>query len=841
MLSLYPLFVPFAPLIAASMTALPASHSQGRNFKLGFWVIFSGFVSSLILLWQMIQNPEPINIVLLNTSWDVLPVVQFTIDRLTAVMMAVIAGFSTLLYLYSARYLQQDGAQGRYQTLLALKASLQIFMVASADLITLFAFWQVLGWLLTLLTHNYAHAPTSKGAFRIFITLRAGDLAFLAGIVLAYHIYGTVQFTELFERAAMNQTSFAFLGTGFVIPAATLVTLLIFIGAMCKSAQFPVHMWLSDSLYAPTPVSALLHAGGINSGGFLLTRLAPLFVLSPTTLHIALVIGLVTAVIGSAMMLVQNDIKKTLAYSTMGQMGYMIMECGLGAFSLAIFHLVAHGLFKANAFLNCGKGIHEARMHPTPAPKALSGKTVAQDFGWFSAFALSFIAPLIIALGVHYLLGISFTDHQGLFILMLFSWITVSQAVVTLFRLKKSLFTKTTALCITALVAFVYFFAAEKFTHFLIPDPSTVDLYLTAAELPYSLFLMIATTLVLSIVAVWIFSLNHQGKASPGAIKVSSYLFLMNRLYLDAFVLKLLESFKRIGRKINNSFLVFAFVVVLALGLASEQVSGLGDLPVKTIFLLVLSAMLIPLFPFHTLYLSMLTKAPRKLARLLCAFSPALGLYIMIFLLAEIPRGFLPAISVLAIFGAAWGSIKALMQDRVAYLLSYGGLALYSVFWWYIAQVGSLDSRALFYAVTLSLSWAGLYLAWDRIHARYGNLSLQEIGGLFQVMPRFSVCLVLLVTVAVGLSPFSLFFGFLGILLSPAIGISYGLLAIILTWFFACWYLFKLMQGLLFGTHRKDIYYEDLGSFELMVFLIIVALLIVPSAISQNYLAEVIL
>ena len=437
MFSLYPLLVPLAPLTAALFTALPHSYLSDRNYKIGWWMIFTGFAISLLLLWQAIQNPEPRRLVLFATSWEILPVVELYIDRLSAVMMVVISGLGTLLYRYSTRYLAQDSGQGRYQTLFALSISSLLFMVSSADLVIFFIFWQALSWFLCLLSHNYAHAPTAQSSFRTFIVLRAGDLAFLAGIALAYHLYGTVEFEPLFERATANQTQLDLFGTGLEITGATAVTLLIFIGAMSKSAQFPLHMWLPDSLCAPTPIHALLHAGIINAGAFLLNRLAPLYALSPTTLHVVLVIGLATALLGTSMMLVQNDIKKTLGYSTIGQMGYMIMECGLGAFSLAVFHLIAHGLFKADIFLNCGKGIHEARIHPKQ-PSQPSPQSALSMIGWVTTFVLSFLIPLVITVGAHDLFGISFFYSQGLLILLLFSWVTASQAMLTLFRLKRT-------------------------------------------------------------------------------------------------------------------------------------------------------------------------------------------------------------------------------------------------------------------------------------------------------------------------------------------------------------------------------------------------------------------
>ena len=267
--------------------------------------------------------------------------------------MVIISGFGVLLYRYSLRYLQQDQGQGRYMTLLTLTVSSLLFMVMCSDLVMLFVFWQFLSWALSLLVHNYVHVPTAHSSFRTFIMHRAGDVAFLGGIVLAYQLYGTVQFSELFSRASADPGVVSLLGSGLTLSGATAVTLLIFVGAMSKSAQFPLHMWLPDSLFAPTPIHALLHAGIINAGGFLLTRLAPLYTLSTPTLHVVFAIGLITAILGSSMMLVQNDIKKSLGYSTIGQMGYMIMECGLGAYSLAVFHLAAHGLFKATVFLNC--------------------------------------------------------------------------------------------------------------------------------------------------------------------------------------------------------------------------------------------------------------------------------------------------------------------------------------------------------------------------------------------------------------------------------------------------------------------------------------------------------
>lgn len=766
MSSLYPLLVPFAPLIAAFFVALPQRNSGSKNYKPSWWILFLGFLTSLFLLWQMIQSPEPIHLVLFHTPWKILPVLELSIDRLSVVMMVVISGFGTLLYRYSTRYLRQDSGQVRYQALLTLAVSSLLFMVSSADLIVLFIFWQMLTWFLCLLSHNFAHLPTAQSSFRTFIMLRLGDLAFLSGITLAYNLYGTVKIAELFERVALDQTHFALFGSALEITGATAITLLIFIAAMSKSAQFPLHMWLPDSLYAPTPIHALLHAGIINAGGFLLARLAPLYVLSPTTLHVVLLIGLVTAILGRSMMLVQNDIKKTLGYSTIGQMGFMIMECGIGAFSLAVFHLVAHGLFKADIFLNCGKVIHEARLHPVQAPQP-SSETETRT-GWLLALVLSFLMPLAIIIGVHYLFGISFLNSQGLMILFLFSWATASQAMLTLFHIKKTILTKGAMLIGVALVATAYFFAAEQFTHFLIPDSNIVASYFQAAELPQGLFLTLTALIVLSLILSWFFSLyplrNNEKGSLTRWLKLNTYLFFMNRLYLDGVTLRLSDTVKKLGKKLDRSVLVFILISVFALTIAFRQ------------------------------------------------------------------GGIYSAISVLALIGALWGSIKALIQVRVYRILLYGGIAQYSIILWHLIQSEKITTSAIAYALAVTLTWGALFFAWSRVRARYGDLDLNQIGGLFQPMPRFALCMALLTMAAVGLPPFSLFFAYLGILLSPTTGISPALLVIMVTWFASCWHLFKLMQQLLFGPCRKDLYYEDLNPVEITVLVVVIVLLIISSA-----------
>jgi NADH-quinone oxidoreductase subunit L len=500
----YPLLIPLAPLAAALLTALPRGLVGEKSYRIG--VLFH--VVALLVALQLLRvtaapGHQAVDLSLFESPSAGPLRFAFHFDRLAAVMMVVISGIGTLIYLYSIRYMRQESGRARYHTLLALTIATLLCMVSSANLVMLFLFWQLLSWLLSFLAYNYAHAPTARGAFRTFAILRLGDVAFLAGIVLAYGVYGTLDIQQLVARAAQTQVAFSFWPGGPGMQAATAVTLLIFIGAMSKSAQIPLHMWLPDSLYAPTPVHALLHAGIINAGGFLLNRLAPLYGLSPSTLHTVLAVGLLTALLGAGMMLVQNDIKKMLGYSTIGQMGYMIMECGLGAFGLAIFHLVAHGLFKATIFLNCGNVIHLARQEPraparhavaaaTPAPPSIDDDE-SRPFStvtWLTGFVTTLILPLIILLSAHGALSLPMRDSQGAVIFLFFSWVTSSQAILTLYRVRAIASRKVAALMLLTLVAVVltYLLAAEAFTYFLYPAPGEVTVYFEAAALPTWLF-----------------------------------------------------------------------------------------------------------------------------------------------------------------------------------------------------------------------------------------------------------------------------------------------------------------------------------------------------------------
>ena len=555
------ILVPLLPLLAAIILAFGTRSSQTRRAKIAAYPIGAAFLGALVTLW-LIATQGPLTIRFYDPSSLAMLAfpMGFYIDRLSAVMMVLIAGVGTIVYVYSVGYMYQDPNDRRYLALIALTTCVLLCMVSSANLMMLFLFWQVLSYMLYLLAHNHAHTATLEGAFRTFTLLRVGDVAFLSGLVLAHQLFGTLEFQALFAKAAESPITLTPL-PGIEIGGATAVTLLLFIGAMSKSAQFPIHIWLPRSLYAPTPVHALLHAGIINAGGFLINRLAPLYGLSPTTLHVAFVVGMLTAVLGATMMLTQNDIKKTLGFSTIGQMGYMIMECGLGAFSLAVFHLIAHGLFKATVFLNCGNVIHKARQEPEfPQTNHVAEKEEFSRLTWATGFLTTLLIPLVILLVSHGVLQIPLRDSQGTVIFLFFIWVTSSQAILTLIRLRAVASWKVSAamLLILLFVVFVYLFAVESFTAFLYPNPEEVASYFQAAALPNWLFdgLIGGTALIIILGWFYIYAQAHgQTMWMPGwvqGLRIRLYVLFMNRLYVDELYQALGRGVMRVVHRIDK-------------------------------------------------------------------------------------------------------------------------------------------------------------------------------------------------------------------------------------------------------------------------------------------------
>jgi len=283
----------------------------------------------------------------------------FRIDTLTAVMLVVVNTVSSLVHLYSIGYMHEDPHRPRFFAYLSLFTFAMLMLVTADNLVQMFFGWEGVGLASYLLIGFWYQKPSANAAaIKAFVVNRVGDFGFLLGIFLVFVLTGSVAFDSIFPQiAGLTERSFRFLGYDW--NALTLTCLLLFMGAMGKSAQFLLHTWLPDAMEGPTPVSALIHAATmVTAGVFMVARLSPIFEYAPVALTVVVIIGATTAFFAATVGLVQNDIKRVIAYSTCSQLGYMFVAMGVGAYSAGIFHLFTHAFFKALLFLGAGSVIH---------------------------------------------------------------------------------------------------------------------------------------------------------------------------------------------------------------------------------------------------------------------------------------------------------------------------------------------------------------------------------------------------------------------------------------------------------------------------------------------------
>jgi len=463
------------------------------------------------------------------------------VDRLSSIMILLITGVSTVVQVYSLRYLLGDAGYFRFFSVVGIETGILVLLVTSQNLLLLFLFWQLMSLgLFLLMTHNRSRKSSLLAARKTFLIHRIGDAFFLVGILLAYHAFHTLDI----GRMAGILKDPAALPEGWIIPG---ITLCLFVGCMAKSAQFPLHVWLPDTMETPTPVSALMHAGIVNVGGYLMNRTSLLFAHSPLTMHIVFLAGFVTALFGSSTMLTQSDIKRKLGFSTMGQMGYMTMECGLGAFSLAVFHLIAHGIFKATLFLESGMGIQIARQDPLLPRRTATDPRTPETFRLsqtLPAALVTLVLPLVILLGAHQLAGFHLSREEGTVVFLVFSWVTVSQVTISLTkaRLFDSFYSAIPWTAFLILFVYGYIGAAHGFNLFLYPDKSDRALFFASGGVGWSLFTPIVLLITLLIIAGWGITALREMRGEivlPAWVldqQERLYLFFLNRGVLEPFV-----------------------------------------------------------------------------------------------------------------------------------------------------------------------------------------------------------------------------------------------------------------------------------------------------------------
>ena len=286
--------------------------------------------------------------------------VGFQIDQLTAVMLLVVTTLSSLIHIYSVGYMHGDKGYARFFSYLALFTFFMLVLVMANNFLVMFVGWEGVGLCSYLLIGFwYEKKSASDAGVKAFVVNRVGDFGFVLAMLLIFLTFGTLNFTDVFAALSGPAAKQSYALFGGNIGVITLIALLLFLGATGKSAQLPLYVWLPDAMEGPTPVSALIHAATmVTAGVFMVARCAPIFSLSETAMTVVAVVGGLTAVFAATIGLVQNDIKRVIAYSTISQLGYMFLGLGVGAFSAGIFHLTTHAFFKGLLFLASGSVIH---------------------------------------------------------------------------------------------------------------------------------------------------------------------------------------------------------------------------------------------------------------------------------------------------------------------------------------------------------------------------------------------------------------------------------------------------------------------------------------------------
>nr|YP_010035729.1 NADH-plastoquinone oxidoreductase subunit 5 [Pseudostreblus indicus]QQQ88340.1 NADH-plastoquinone oxidoreductase subunit 5 [Pseudostreblus indicus] len=350
--------LPVPILIGVGLLLFPTATKNLRRM----WVFPSVLLLSIVMLFstylaiQQLNNPS---IYLAIWSWtinnDFSLEFGYFVDPFTSIMLILITTVGILVLIYSDNYMSHDQGYLRFFAYMSFFTTSMVGLVTSSNLIQIYFFWELVGMSSYLLIGFWFTRPTAANACqKAFVTNRVGDFGLLLGILGFYWITGSLEFRNLFEifnnLVSNNEVNFLFVN---------LCAFLLFAGAIAKSAQFPLHVWLPDAMEGPTPISALIHAATMVAAGiFLVARLLPLFIVIPYIMNLIALIGLITLLLGATLALAQKDIKRGLAYSTMSQLGYMMLALGMGSYRAALFHLITHAYSKALLFLGSGSIIH---------------------------------------------------------------------------------------------------------------------------------------------------------------------------------------------------------------------------------------------------------------------------------------------------------------------------------------------------------------------------------------------------------------------------------------------------------------------------------------------------
>lgn len=400
------LAVPLAPLVGAVVAGIFGTKFGGAligrraTHSLTILGVAIAFVLSVMTLKSVVSDGARFNATIYEwmTIGGLKMEVGFLVDGLTALMMCVVTFVSLMVHIYTIGYMEEDEGYNRFFAYISLFTFSMLMLVMSNNMLQLFFGWEAVGVVSYLLIGFWYNRPTAIFAnLKAFLVNRVGDFGFILGIGLIAAYAGTLNYGETFAKAD-ELAKLGFPGTEWML--ITVICICLFIGAMGKSAQFPLHVWLPDSMEGPTPISALIHAATmVTAGIFMVARMSPLFELSDTALSFVLVIGAITALFMGFLGVIQNDIKRVVAYSTLSQLGYMTVALGASAYSVAIFHLMTHAFFKALLFLGAGSviiGMHHnqdmrwmgalRKYMPITWITSLVGSLALIGTPWFSGF-----------------------------------------------------------------------------------------------------------------------------------------------------------------------------------------------------------------------------------------------------------------------------------------------------------------------------------------------------------------------------------------------------------------------------------------------------------------------
>ena len=437
--------IPLFPLLAFAAIVLYANRDNRLSANLAIGGIGISTVLSWLVVLFTIFGGEEIYVHGWDLSFSWLPVAEgafrigFAVDGFTAATLFMVPFVCTLIFIYASEYMEGDPRYARFFAYVSLFAFGMLTLVVANNLLLLFMAWEIMGLCSYLLIGFWFEKDSArKAALKAFLTTRVGDVLLFAGMLFLYSETGTLTFREVFAPEMLEELSHAMIW-GF--PAVTVISLLIFGGAVGKSAQFPLHIWLPDAMEGPTPVSAMIHAATMVSAGvYLVARMLPIFstLEHSTALAWVAILGSITAFFGATIGIAQNDIKRVLAYSTISQLGYMMIALGLGGFLAGVFHMLTHAFFKALLFLGSGSvihavehGAHHIHDHETDPQDMMN---MGGLFGKMRNTTIAYLAGTLALIGIVPFAGFWSKDeilaeawlqwqHDGLFTLPFWAWL----------------------------------------------------------------------------------------------------------------------------------------------------------------------------------------------------------------------------------------------------------------------------------------------------------------------------------------------------------------------------------------------------------------------------------